>query len=207
MTKNPYEILGVSQNSSEDEIKKAYKKLALEHHPDKFTDENEKKLHEEKFKEINEAYQQITKGTQFQPDFNPWRHTDDFGGGFNFNDFLSDFFGSRSNQKQQTAHITFSVDELINGVTKEFVVSKHMKCDKCNGDPFHNKRTCEKCNGNGRVYEKQGGSNSFFVMAIPCSNCRGMGFTFESTCDKCKGSGKQREDKKYSVKVKAREIK
>jgi molecular chaperone DnaJ len=221
--KNPYESLGVPKNASADEIKKAYRKLARQHHPDRNPGDTEA---EEKFKEIQGAYDLLsddekrkaydrfgaTNGRPGGPGAGAWENVD-------FGDFdLGDIFGSIFNrgggrQQQQRAqrgqrgadvealvHVSF--EDSLKGVETKIPVSLETSCHECGGtgaQPGTAPIICPECNGRGVRAESQG----LFAISQPCPRCRGAGTVIEKPCPNCKGSGRERRTKRYQVKIPA----
>ena len=191
--KDYYKILGVDKNASEDEIKKSYKKLAIQFHPDKFATESEekKKEAEEKFKEINEAYSVLSdkeKRAQYdnpQPEGFGWNP---FGG---FNPFAA--------QQQQRVNIGtdirinvhVSIEEAYNGILKKIKFKRHEHCPDCNGTGSKDgtETVCPYCKGTGMFREESRQGNAFFVKTYPCPKCGGTGQIVKDPCKKCKGTG------------------
>ena len=230
MAKDYYNILGVDKNANDDEIKKAYRKLAHKYHPDK------KDGNAEKFKEINEAYQVLgnkekrnqydTYGEAFSGEqggagaqgFDGF----DFGqggGGFDFNfsgsnfgdifdDVFSSFTGGRSSQKQRGADIGVDLDisfeEMANGAEKEIELFKKVNCEKCEGkgaEPGSKLNTCEKCKGKGQIRSQRRTILGSFVTTSVCDECAGKGEIPEKKCSKCGGEGVIRDKAKIKVKI------
>ena len=213
-----YEVLGVDRNASASDIKKAYRKLAIQYHPDKNPDNKEA---EEKFKEAAEAYSVLS-----DPDKKA--RYDQFGfegvsgagggGGFNgagmdINDIFSmfgDIFGGRggfgggfggfggSNAgpakhrgSDQRVKVKLTLQEIANGVTKKFKLKKYVPCTHCNGSGAENGavETCPDCKGTGRVVRTQ---QSFFGMMrseVACPRCNGQGKIIKNKCQHCNGDG------------------
>ena len=200
--KNYYEILGVNKNATDEEIKKAYRKLAAQWHPDRWvnaTDE-EKKTAEEKIKEINEANSVLS-------DPEKRRNYDMFGtdtpgqGGFNPNDFdgfdpferFNPFKRKRVERGEDIiAHVTLTQVEAYTGVKhKDVQIGKKHKCTHCNGTGSADgkEHKCPHCNGSGRIVRTQGGKNTFFQTITECPYCHGTGKERTSPCKYCNGTG------------------
>lgn len=199
MAKNYYEILGVSKDASEDDIKKAYRKLALKWHPDKWSSssEAEKKEAEEKFKDIGEAYGVLSdseKRKQYDmfgtvdgmPNMGP-----DFGDDFGF-----DFFGRRRRRHvnkgpDSEAEVTITMSEAYNGVSKTITVRKAKKCSKCNGTGSKSGKdtTCPHCHGTGQFTSSRQQGNMFFQSTSTCPYCHGTGRIISDPCGNCNGTG------------------
>ncbi len=214
-----FKILGVNKNSSEDEIKRVYKKLALENHPDRFTDEKEKQKKEEKFKKINEAYQTISQKSQIS-DFDQSGFSG-FQGFPNINNFVNDFFNGGSfgfessapsnfdlrDKRNLVLNITLSFEEIQNGTKKEFEIVDYNNCSECNGNPFKDKETCSECGGTGFVVQRKQFQQVQMVTKTTCQKCYGNGFTAKEVCKKCNGTGVDKVIKKYVLNIpKAEEI-
>ena len=212
-----YEVLGVDRNASASDIKKAYRKLAIQYHPDKNPDNKEA---EEKFKEAAEAYSVLS-------DTDKRARYDQFGfegvsgagggGGFNgagmdINDIFSmfgDIFGGRGGfggfggfggssagpakhrGSDQRVKVKLTLQEIANGVTKKFKLKKYVPCSHCNGSGAENGavETCPDCKGTGRVVRTQ---QSFFGMMrseVACPRCNGQGKIIKNKCQHCNGEG------------------
>lgn len=195
---NYYEILGVNETVSNDELKKVYRKLAMEHHPDKGGDE-------ERFKKISEAYDILgdeNKRTQYDNQRkNPFANMG--GKSHPFDDFFRGF--SNMNQNRQTVpdkviDVELSVLDSFNSIEKEINYERKDNCQSCNGSGG-DKSTCSTCNGYGFLEGRIG--NGFFTQVVrqTCSKCSGIGFTFKSRCTKCNTLGTQPKKEKIRVKI------
>lgn len=193
MKKNPYEILGVSPNSSDEEIKKAYKAKCFEFHPDRFATESPEKQKEmeTKFKEVQEAHQAIQNGSNEEVN-------NDFG---SVGDFFSTFFNNfRANRKSQEVPtynveieepIILSFKESILGCSRYVEFDFTCKCFVCSGHgEIPSSKPCKTCNGSGSVSTSHQKKNFFFKEETPCANCLGTGKILEK-CTTCKNTGKQ----------------
>lgn len=210
-----YEILGVSRNASEEEIKKAYRKLAMKYHPDRNANNKEA---EEQFKEVQRAYgilsdpQKRSAYNQFgEAGVDPSR-----GGGAHagFGDMFEDLFenifsGGRGHARQrgyQGSDLQFNVqltlEEAAVGKQIEITVPRHGVCKECNGTRAKKgskPKGCETCGGVGQVRIQQG----FFSIQQTCPTCHGEGEMVSDPCTHCQGQGRVRESKKLSVKIPA----
>jgi molecular chaperone DnaJ len=210
--KDYYQVLGVSRDASADEIKKSYRKLAMQHHPDRNHDNPQA---EEKFKEASEAYSVLGNSEKRQIyDQYGAEGLRSGGAGFDsgffsdsifsdFGDILGDMFGfgGASTQRQGSdlgLEVALTLQESFLGVEKEIAVERERNCDVCDGsgsEPGHSPETCRKCGGSGNVRISQG----FFSLATTCPSCRGSGKVIDHPCKKCHGQGRQREAKKIKV--------
>jgi molecular chaperone DnaJ len=225
MAKTLYDVLGVKKTASQDEIKKAYRKLAREHHPDKNPGNAEA---EARFKEVQTAYDVLKdqdkrkqydtfgangargRGTPGPQDFNF-----DFAGNFDLGD-LADIFGGmfgrqRGGAQQRErgqrgadveATVNLSFEDSLKGVQVQVPVELETACSECHGSgakPGTSPKICPECNGRGVVSESQG----LFALSQPCPRCRGNGTVIEDPCPKCQGSGRERRTKRYTVKIPA----
>ena len=212
MTKRDYyEILNVSRNVSETELKKAYRQLALKYHPDKNQGDNDA---EDKFKEASEAYE-VLKDPEKRNIYDQFGHEGLKGRGFSgfqgfddifasFGDIFGDFFGGG---RQSTGHdlrlnVSINFTEAVFGTEKKVDVSKHAECKPCNGSgakPGTRPQVCSTCRGKGQVVRSQG----FFSMSSPCPACHGAGQIITEPCRDCRGEGRVLEKKKISVNIPA----
>jgi molecular chaperone DnaJ len=212
-----YELLGVSRGATTEEIKKAYRQLALKYHPDRNPGNAEA---EEHFKEISNAFQVLSDGEKR-------RIYDRFGteglqgGGFSgfssvqdifssFGDIFGDIFGGfggfgrarRSRGADLEVDLVLSFLEAAEGCRKEISVSRHVRCTECGGTgaaPGTTKTVCPSCRGKGQVVHAQG----FFMISTTCPECRGEGSKILTPCKECKGSGQTPKDEKLQVTVPA----
>ena len=219
-----YEVLGVSKTASEEEIKKAYRKLAMQNHPD--THPNDKAA-EERFKEASEAYEVLSDpkkrsaydqfGFSGMNDFqggaagnysNVYRDFSDIFGGAGFSDFFSSFFGGGRQQHGGSYgesgaslryDITISFSEAVNGCKKEITFGHKVKCSSCGGTGGTGRKTCSSCGGTGRVTRV----NGFFQMASTCTACGGKGYVIEKPCSSCHGTGTEVKTEKLMVTIPA----
>src|SRR3989339_77892 len=227
MSNDYYKILGVEKNASDDDIKKAYRKLAHQHHPDK------KGGDEKKFKEINEAYQTLSnreKRAQYDR-FGNAAHggaggPGGFGGfsqggfGFDFQggdfgdlgDIFEAFFDGMGGQKRRTyAHGSdmemtqdITLEEAYAGVEKTISYKVNVRCASCNGLGHDVKATfsqCKKCDGRGEVRETRSTFFGNFAQVKTCAECHGIGQVPDKRCAGCSGSGVVRGEKKIAVKI------
>lgn len=225
-----YEILGVNKNASADEIKKAYRKLAIKYHPDKNPGNKEA---EEKFKEAAEAYSVLSDADK-KAKYDQFGHAGvdgagpDFSGGFgNLNDILNDLFGGAfggfgagfgsgfgGGRRQERVYkgrdirvrAKLTLEEIANGVEKEISIEKSVPCPDCGGRGAKNSsdiKICPACNGSGQV---QRVVNSFFGQTVTystCQQCGGEGKIISNPCHRCSGSGLVRQRETIKVKIPA----
>ncbi|HVU77330.1 MAG TPA: molecular chaperone DnaJ [Gaiellaceae bacterium] len=218
MPSSLYETLGVSKNASQDEIKKAYRKLVREVHPDRNPGS------EERFKEVQAAYDILSdpeKRQQYDLIGTANGQPGGFGAGgttFDFGDFdLGDLFGglfnrggrgpSQQAQRGQRGNdveveVRVSFEDALKGVQTTVPVQLELACHTCHGTgaaPGTAPKTCPECQGSGVVATSQG----LFALQQPCPRCHGMGSIVETPCPTCKGSGRERRTKRYTVKIPA----
>ena len=192
-----YQILGVNENASQDEIKKAYRKLAVEHHPDKGGDEN-------KFKKISEAYDTIgdeNKRSQYDNQKrNPFANMG--GGGFNpFEDMFNQMHTQRRRSvPDKVIEVIIGALESYNGSDKTINYVRESKCGGCNGNGGE-RINCTTCNGEGFILQRIGTGLFVQVMRQTCGSCGGNGFTYKSTCGTCHGKTTVKTNETVSVKL------
>ncbi|MEQ1789785.1 MAG: molecular chaperone DnaJ [Rickettsiales bacterium] len=228
MTKDYYQILGVSKSATADEMKKAYRKLAMKHHPDKNPGD---KASEDKFKEISHAYD-VLSDEQKRAAYDRYGH-DAFtqggmgsagggngagAGGFDFSsgfaDIFEDLFGMGGRQRggeQASAasrgadlryNLNVSLEDAFKGKAETIKITTAATCGTCSGSGGANGSkpvTCTSCNGSGRIRASQG----FFTVERTCTGCAGMGKTIKDPCKTCAGSGRVRKEKTLSVNIPA----
>ena len=216
--KDPYKTLGVDKKASDEEIKRAYRKLARRYHPDRNPDD---KAAEERFKEVQEAYSVLSDpekrkaydsgggifgGRGFDP--NAFRGGGNFGG---FGDILSDLFGTgrggprqpgaeRGRDLETEVHVSF--DQAMEGAQVQVTVPMTASCGTCKGTgakPGTTPTVCSRCQGRGIEAEGQG----LFSISQPCSKCGGTGTEIKDPCPTCHGTGNTRQVKRYRANVAA----
>lgn len=225
-----YEVLGVSKNASADELKKAYRRLAVEHHPDRGGDEV-------KFKEANEAYE-VLKDSSKRQRYDQFGHAGvgsssaseggPFGGfsgagagqefHFDFGDLgLGDIFGSffgqqPGGQKRQNrgrdveTNLEISFEDAIFGTTADLNLSLESECSHCKGstvEPGHELKTCTTCKGSGQVTNVTRTIFGNIQQASTCTNCKGSGKVPEKVCSVCKSKGTVRRNQEVQLKIPA----
>ncbi|NLM26447.1 MAG: molecular chaperone DnaJ [Firmicutes bacterium] len=220
-----YDILGVPRGASEDEIKKAYRRLARKYHPDV----NHEPGAEEKFKEINEAYRILSDPEQ-KAKYDQFGHAafenggmgqggfggfDGFGGfGFDdLGDIFSSFFGgtSRASNRPQRGsdlryEMTIEFEEAAFGIEKTIEIPRTEICPHCHGnqaEPGTPIKTCPDCNGTGQQRLVQQTPFGQIQTSRTCSRCQGQGKTFEKPCTECQGQGRVRKMRRINVKIPA----
>ncbi len=207
-----YDVLGVDRDATADEIKKAYRKLALKHHPDKNQGDGES---EERFKEINEAYE-ILCDEEKRAAYDRFGHegvgAQGGGYGFGFSDIFNDFFGdifSHSNRKTKQRSgedlryaVKIKFEEALLGVSKEIKFNRYEKCASCDGTGAKKGSkpvVCPICKGTGEIRQQQG----FFTVSRTCYKCKGEGEFIENPCPVCKGDGRVIKERKLDIKIPA----
>jgi molecular chaperone DnaJ len=210
-----YKILGVPRNASDEEIKKAFRKLAFKYHPD----HNSQPDAEEKFKEINEAYE-VLSNAEKRASYDRYGRVataDSFGfediGFGGLGDIFDAFFGATTTRTQRRspqkgadlrANLTLSFEEAVFGADREFEILRIENCSTCHGvgsQPGTNPQKCPSCNGNGEVRRIQQSLFGRFVHAATCPHCKGEGTLINNPCRQCKGSGKERVKRKLTATV------
>lgn len=220
MAKDYYETLGVSKTASPDDIKRAYRKLAQQYHPD--VTKIDRKEAEEKFKEISEAYEVLmdsekrrnydtfgSEGVTFGSrgfDWSNFTHFQDisdlfgglgFGGGSLFDFFFGGSSGRRGNYPEAGASLQYdleiALDEAYNGSTRRLEIPRDVRCDACGGTGAEKGRLeqCPTCKGTGQLSYRQTALGSHFVTVRTCQTCGGNGKVIRERCKSCGGSGKK----------------
>lgn len=229
MKQDYYNILGVSKSANAEDIKKAFRKLAHQYHPDKQSGD------EKRFKEINEAYQ-VLSDPQKRQQYDQYGHaSQQAGGGYSWEDMarqggfnggvqfdfgdLGDVFGdmfgfggskrgSRHDARGNDLQVDIDVElkDAITGLKKELRIPKAVKCGTCNGagaEPGSKVTTCSVCSGTGQVATTQRTILGVFQSAAPCSTCQATGKKIEKKCKSCSGEGRIRKEEKITVSVPA----
>ena len=220
--KDLYKILGVNKNATQEELKRAYRKLTMELHPDRNPDNREEA--ERKFKEMKAAYD-ILSDEQKRATYDRYGFEAASGngagggfggggfGGFNadvFGDIFGDIFGGgrqRQARPETRGHdlayeLDLSLEEAVNGIEKRIRIPTYIRCKSCDGSGATAKsvkRTCPSCNGSGQIRIQQG----FFSIAQPCPQCGGKGQIIENPCTDCHGDGRVKQQKTLNVNIPA----
>ena len=213
-----YQTLGLQKNSSDAEIKKAYRKLAMKYHPDRNPDD---KTAEIKFKEAKEAYE-VLSNNQKRAAYDQFGHAGvnnqaGMGGGFNpgdafndiFGDMFGDIFGNARGQRRQSAgqrgadlryELDLDLEQAVFGETIKINIPSLVGCETCTGSGAKKgtqATPCLRCDGRGSVRVQQG----FFTLQQTCPECRGAGQTIKDPCIECSGSGRLQKERTISIKI------
>ncbi|MBT9149349.1 MAG: molecular chaperone DnaJ [Dehalococcoidia bacterium] len=210
-----YETLGVSRGATDEEIKKAYRRMAFRYHPDR----NRDGVAEEKFKEVNEAYE-VLIDPQKRSRYNRFGHagTQGFGQGFDgfdfggFGDIFDTFFGGVSSGRRSTAepgtdlryNVEILFEEAAFGCEREIEIERIEPCSGCGGvgsEPGSEPVICPDCGGTGQVRRSQYSLFGHFTNIITCERCRGAGRIIIDPCRQCNGRGKERRMRRIAVKI------
>ncbi|MGY0612415.1 molecular chaperone DnaJ [Luteimonas sp. A501] len=213
-----YEVLGVGRNATEDELKKAYRRSAMKHHPDRNPGDH---AAEAAFKECKEAYEVLSDGGKrrmydqhghaaFEHGMGGGNAGPGFGGGPDVGDIFGDIFGNifgggGARGPRRGADIGYvmelDLEDAVAGVERRIDLPTLVECEPCKGSGSEDGKleTCDTCHGNGQVRFQRG----IFSMQQPCPSCHGRGKTFKSPCPSCRGNGRVEEEKVLSVKVPA----
>ncbi len=215
--RNYYEVLGVDTNASDDEIKKAYRALALKYHPDRNPDD---KQAEEQFKEAAEAYD-VLRDAERRSNYDRYGTADPFGGGggfhssedifSSFGDIFGDIFGfsgggRSANRARRGSDLRYNLNlsfrEAAKGLQKELQIPRTIECSLCHGSGAAEgaqPETCSRCNGSGQIRQNAG----IFQMSSTCPQCAGHGKVITKPCPKCHGTGTEEEMRTLEVKIPA----
>jgi len=228
--KNYYKLLGVEKNSTKEEIKKAYKKLALKYHPDRAPEEH-KAEYEEKFKEINEAASVLGDEKKRQQ-YDQFGSASFQGGssngfqGYDFSDIMSQFRsgnfgdfgdifdhlfsgsqGTRHPQRRRGSDLLYeteiTLEDAAQGVKKSIKLNKLERCAKCHGKGALHLENCRHCQGSGYVKRTQRTAFGLFQQTSPCPYCHGQGELAQDSCEECNGEGLIRKKKELEVAIPA----
>ena len=215
-----YELLGVDRNASGDDLKKAYRKLAMQHHPDRNPDD---KAAEQKFKEVNQAYE-ILKDEQKRAAYDRFGHAafeqGGAGGGFEggfatgfadifdemFGDFMGGGAGHRSHGAGRGSDLRYNMDitltDAYEGLNETIRVATSVACDQCQGSGAAGAKApvaCETCHGHGRIRAQSG----FFTVERTCPTCQGQGHVIRNPCMTCGGQGRVQKERTLNVNIPA----
>jgi molecular chaperone DnaJ len=219
-----YEVLGVQKKASKDQIKDAYRKLAMQFHPDRNKDAGA----EEKFKEISEAYAVLSDDQKRQQYDNlghqgfdqRYKQEDIFRGAdfdsifrdMGFSDIFRSFFGGESfsgyeerNRGQDLAYnLEITLEEAAKGTEKEIEIPRTERCEVCGGsgaNPGTSAKVCPRCGGAGKIQNMRKAGFAMYVQVTACPTCKGKGKIIDTPCNNCHGSGIVRRRRKITVKV------
>ena len=211
--KDYYELLGVSREATPEELKKAYRQLAMKHHPDRNAGD---KASEEKFKEISHAYS-VLSDPEKKAHYDRYGTADGFGAGQGpfggagfgdiFEDFFGDIFGGQRRQRPAKGNdlrydLDITLEEAVFGTEKVITFPKLEKCAECGGtgsEPGKQPEICSACKGSGQIRYQQG----FFSVSKSCGKCYGTGKIITNPCKKCRGHGSVQEQKTVNLKIPA----
>lgn len=207
-----YEILGVPRDATDEEIKKAFRRLAFQYHPDR----NKEPGAEEKFKEINEAYE-VLSDPRKRANYDRYGQAVSPGWGFEgfgfggLGDLFEAFFGATTTAQRipqrgadLRTQLVISFEEAVFGVQKEIEIERSEVCSLCHGtgsEPGTNPQKCPSCNGTGQVRRIQQSLFGRFVNITTCSQCQGQGTVITNPCSQCRGKGRHRVKRKVMVNI------
>jgi molecular chaperone DnaJ len=197
MSKDYYKILEVERNSTPEEIKKAYRRMAMKYHPDKNDGD---KASEEKFKECAEAFD-VLSDPQKRSEYNTYGSVGGRGGNpyEGMDDIFSrfgDFFGFGNNQRNRVkkgsdlrVRVQLSIDDIINGINKKIKYIRQVSCNSCDSKGGKDISKCNACNGTGQRRAVQNTPFGVVQQVVTCNSCSGKGETIRTPCNSCRGSG------------------
>ncbi|MDL1971141.1 MAG: molecular chaperone DnaJ [Candidatus Desulfofervidaceae bacterium] len=217
MKRDYYEILGIPRTATQEEIKRAYRKLALKYHPDRNPGDKEA---EERFKEIAEAYD-VLRDPEKRAIYDRYGHEGLSGQGVSpthfrdfddifttFSEIFDEFFGFRPRQRGRMPEagadlrydLEIDFEEAVLGTEKQIILPKRVTCPSCNGSgaqPGYGPQPCPFCHGRGQIYQSHG----FLKIGTTCPKCHGEGYIITHPCNKCQGRGWVKEEKKINVRI------
>jgi molecular chaperone DnaJ len=210
MSKDYYKILEVDRNSSPEEIKKSYRKLAMKYHPDKNPGDPQA---EEMFKECAEAFD-VLSDPQKKQEYDTYGTVgggNPFSGGFGMDDIFSrfgDFFGFGGNPRQQVRKgqdlrmkVTLNLKDIINGIDKKLKYIRQVKCNTCDGIGGKDLTTCGMCQGNGQKRMVQNTPFGQIQQIVTCSACNGSGQITRTNCNNCRGQGTVPKEETIDIQI------
>jgi molecular chaperone DnaJ len=211
-----YEVLGIDREASQEEIKRAYRRLAREHHPDVNPGDDGA---EDRFKEVAEAYEVLCDENR-RAQYNLYGHAgapggNDFGFGFGgFSDLFESFFGGFQSSSQSRSQdlrgadlrldLEMTLEEAAFGTEKKLSITRLANCEVCGGSggkEGSKSVTCQFCQGRGQVRHNSGAFGLQFTSVAPCGNCQGEGKIISDPCTKCRGEGRIRQTAELSAKI------
>ena len=211
-----YEVLGVGRSASSEEIKRAFRKLAFECHPDRNRDDGAA----ERFKELNEAYE-VLSDPKRRATYDRFGHVSEgFGQGFSdfdifgFGDIFDSFFGGATRRAGRRAQrgsdlqysLSISFEEAVFGCDKEIDIQRSENCPECGGtgcEKGSQPERCPECGGSGEVRRAQRSIFGQFVNVVPCQHCGGEGYIITKSCPECRGAGRKQNSRRIAVSIPA----
>lgn len=215
MSKDYYDILGINRNASQDDVKKAYRKLAMKHHPDRNKDNPNAEVEFKKINEANSVLSDASKRQQYDQmghqNFTNMGQNGGHSGHAQHGDFsdifgaFSDIFGGSSRQAKNNGNdllyvIELTFEESLLGLKKEIQYQRQNRCAPCHGngaEPGHTPKPCQSCHGSGHINISQG----FIAIKHPCPTCNGQGKIISVYCKKCRGKGLVKENRKVQIDI------